>query len=61
MNPYRHKLNRVHQSRAGKPTPQGRSRREMDPVPETWSPAKSVTLTALDARLAEIDRQAKGV
>lgn len=59
MNPYRHKLNRVHQSRSGKPTPQGRSRRELDPVPETWSPAKSVTLTALDAALAAIDRKAK--
>ena len=34
---------------------------ERDPVPRPWSPADSVTLRALDERLAGIDAQFKGV
>ena len=56
---YRHKLNRVHQSRAGRPEPQGRMRRELDRVPKPYVAASSVTISALEAKLTAIDKQAK--
>lgn len=60
MNPYRHKLSRVHQPRCGKRESTGWSRREMDPVEKPWSPADSATLPELEAKLAAIDLAAKG-